>query len=95
MSGEGQVADAHALASTAHNIVNRDEHAARVALEIVDDAVHQTLYVFDGDSNEKLRALLVPAHLPVIIGSVIKVHDFHVLLLLFSKAYSLTFDAGK
>ena len=51
---------------------NYDEHA-HVVLQSVDDEIHLTLDEFDGDSAEKLRSLIVPAHLPVIIGTVLKV----------------------
>jgi hypothetical protein len=92
MSREGQTAEALASVTTSNNILNHDELAARVALNNVDCAVHQALDAFDGDSNENLRALLVPAHLPIIIGSVIKVRDDRCFCV---AKRPLTFVAGK
>ncbi len=73
MSREGPDAEACAASPTSDCAAPNDDQFARAVLQRVDDEVHQTLDVFDGDSIEKLRSLIVPGHLPIIIGSIIKV----------------------
>jgi hypothetical protein len=73
MSREGLGAAARGPSSSlSTNDSTFDEHA-RAVLQSVDDEVHQILDEFDGDSAENLRCLIVPAHLPVLIGTVLKV----------------------
>lgn len=81
MSHEVQGADAHVpmLSSNSNNSIHA-KHAC-VLLQHVDDEVHQALDAFESDSAESLRSLIVPAHVPIIIGSILKVRNVCVLSL--------------
>jgi hypothetical protein len=75
MSQERLGADANALCSNTDSKNPNDASHDRVLLQLVDDEMHKALDELGGDSVDKLRSMLVPAHLPIIIGSIIKARD--------------------
>jgi hypothetical protein len=73
MSQERPDADALAAVSPYESDDRVHSGRARVLLQQVDDEVHRALDALGGDSTETLRSLIVPAHVPIIIGSILKV----------------------
>ena len=70
MSNEGSGA---ASCSTADLSTTNDDEFSRAVLQRIEDGVHETLDVLDSGSNEMLRSLILPAHVPIIVGALVKV----------------------
>jgi hypothetical protein len=70
MSNEGSGA---APCSTADLSTTNDDEFSRAVLQRIEDGVHATLDVLDSGSNEMLRSLILPAHVPIIVGALVKV----------------------
>ena len=82
MSQEGHDADALASCSTSGCKISNNDEFSRLVLQRIDDDMHRTLDTLDGSSNQNLRSLIVPAHLPILLGTILKVRAcclfFHV-----------------
>lgn len=70
MSNEGSGAAPY---STADLTTKNDDEISRAVLQRIEDGVHATLDVLDSGSNDMLRSLIVPAHVPIIVGALVKV----------------------
>jgi hypothetical protein len=85
MSQEGCDVDALASCSTSGCKISNNDEFSRLVLQRIDDDMHRTLDALDGSSNQNLRSLIAPAHLPILLGTILKVracrlcfHVFHI-----------------